>query len=132
MILDSTNLYSDDQALTGDAASTNIIDHGANRDVGPGNPLRVSITITEAFDNLTSLDITFQTDDDSAFGSVDFTMELVAIPLASLVAGASFSFVIPRPVSRYTRLNYDVNGSNPANGKITAGIVYDEQANDLS
>ena len=41
MILDKENLFSDDQALTTTAVSENVIDTGAAKDVGPGEPLRV-------------------------------------------------------------------------------------------
>ena len=45
MFLDGQNLYSDAQALTATAASTNLIDHGSDRDLGIGEPLVAVIVV---------------------------------------------------------------------------------------
>ena len=69
MILDLESLFSDDQALTVTAASTNIIDLGATgtpplsstaltRDIGPGMPIDILIQVTVAAGGTTpTLDI---------------------------------------------------------------------------
>lgn len=136
MILDSTNVFSDAQAITATAASTNIIDLGATgtvvggasalvRDIGPGNPLPIRVQIVEAFNTLTSLTIALQVDDNSSFSSAK-TVESIVVPLAGLTLGAVVAalYYVPRGTDeRYVRLNYTVTGTNPTLGKVTAGIV---------
>ena len=64
MILSAQQLFSDDQAITATAVSTNVIDLGVagtpygavaalNQDVGKGAGVPVLIQVTEDFDNLT-------------------------------------------------------------------------------
>ena len=80
MIMDRTGLFSNAQAITADAASTNIVDLGATgtvygaasamvRDVGPGREIPLSVTVVETFTNLTSLAIHVEVDDNSSFSS---------------------------------------------------------------
>lgn len=145
MILDDTLVLSDSQAITADAASTNIIDLGAagtsygasvavRRDVGIGTHIPISLTVTETFATLTSLTISVQVDDDVAFGSPTTVATGPAITLASgnLAAGKVINFPaeLPEGVNeRYLRLYYDVGGSNATAGKITAAIVAGRQTN---
>jgi hypothetical protein len=131
MIIDKENLYSEDQAITASAASTNIIDHRVtDPQLGKGGPICIAITITEAFDALTSLTIGFQTDSADSFGSAASLNDTGAIALASLTLGAKFSLYVPVEMAeRYSRLYYTVAGSNPTVGKVHAAIVYDQQTN---
>ncbi|MBL4860750.1 MAG: hypothetical protein JKX96_07820 [Acinetobacter sp.] len=138
-ILSAQEIYSDEQAITGSAASTNVLDFGT-----PGtwvhattpivddkgtSMICLGIQVTEDFDALTSLDISFQTDDNAAFSSAT-TVYTETILLADLVAGKKTAVRhIPfNTLEPYTRVNYTVNGSNPTVGKITAGIVELESA----
>ena len=123
MLLDYENLYSDDQAITADAASTNVVDHGSTKDHGPGESPALLIQVTEAFDALTSLNVKFETATDAAFTTpvVLATQNLV---LADLVVGAQLSISFPSSgLLRYTRCNYDVVGTNPSVGQLTAGLT---------
>lgn len=141
MIFDATLLFSDAQAITGDAASTNYIDLGATgtpyggsalvRDIGPGCPIPISVTVGAAFNSLTSLTINLQVDDNTSFSSAT-TVSSVTYLLAELTAGAILNYpdYVPQGVDeRYFRLQYDVNGTNPSTGNITAGIVAAKQTN---
>lgn len=142
MILDNTLVLSDAQAITADAASTNIIDLGAagtpyghaaavRRDVGIGTNIPISIHVVEAFNNLTSLAILLQVDDDAAFGSPK-TVAQTTILLADLTLGKRPVWPAELPVGtdeRYLRLYYDVTGTAPGTGKITAAIVAGRQSN---
>ena len=121
-ILDRQILFSNEQAITASAASTDVVDLGANRDIGAGEPLYVLVQVMQAFDNLTSLTIALQTSATENFVSpVQLTARTVA--LASLTAGATFSIgPVPGGTLRYVRLYYTVTGSAPTVGKITAGI----------
>lgn len=135
MIFDKQSLFSDAQAITATAASTNVIDLGApgtpqhaaaaiNQDVGAGRPVPLRIQIVEAFNNLTSVTVNVQVDNDEAFGSAT-TVMTVAVPLASLVAGyvVPIEYVPRGSNERYMRLQYVVAGTAPTTGKVTAGLV---------
>jgi len=132
MILDKENLFSDDQAVTTTAASTNVIDTGAAKDSGPGTPMRVLAQVSEAdFAGGTSIAVALQTATDAAFSSPVTLFTTAAIALADLVAGYQFAIgMVPKGALRYLRLNYTVVGTMSA-GKITAGIVFDKQQNDF-
>lgn len=136
MIFDETNLFSDDQAITASAASTNHIDLGAtgtppyganalDRDIGKGTPIPIRVQVTEDFATLTSLTVAIQVDDNNSFSSPVTVMASQAIPVASLVAGYVFNMnYVPRGANeRYLRLNYTVGGSNATAGAVIAGIV---------
>lgn len=135
MIFDAQTRFSNAQAVTASAASTNVIDLGAAgtpfgdnsaiaRDQGIMQiPLRIQVT--EAFATLTSLKVAVQVDDNSAFSSAVTVLETEAIVAASLVAGYQFnidSFPL-KTNERYVRLYYTVAGSDATAGKITAGVV---------
>jgi hypothetical protein len=142
MILDDRLKFSEDQAITADADSTNYMDLGAPGSTYDGVSLqrkldqlgmsKLHVQITEAFDNLTTLDIIVEEASDSSFSADLKDVLTVQVPLAQLVAG----FVVPgfesfpRGISqRYIQFKYNVNGTNPAAGKITAiGVA----ANDAS
>ena len=62
MIIDKTNMFSEEQAVTATAASANIVDLGVSRDVGRGTGVPLLVQVTEAFDELTSLTVTVQTE----------------------------------------------------------------------
>lgn len=117
MILDSQNQYSSAQALTATAVSTNIIDHGADRNLGIGEPLAVVVVVTVALDGTTgdeTYTVTIQADDNSGFASA-----ATVAPAFSLTRGAAAgtTYVIPIPpdtlTERYSRLNYTLGGTTP-------------------
>ena len=135
MILDKQTLLSDAQAITGDAASSNVLDLHAlaktaynqaqlRHNVGLGMEIPLLIQVVEDFDALTSLAIIVQTDDNSGFGSPKEILRQVVL-LADLKAGfISVIDKLPRGIKeRYVRVYYDVTGANPTVGKITAGIA---------
>lgn len=143
MIFDNTLLFSDAQAVTADAGSTNVVDLGATgtpqgasaalvRDIGKGCKVPLSITVVEAFNNLTTLQISLQSDDNSGFASPKTVAMSGQIALADLTAGKQIDFpdYIPQGANeRYLRLYYDVTGTAPSTGKITAGVVAARQTN---
>ena len=124
-ILDRLNLFSNEQAITATAASTDIIDLGSSRDVGAGEESTVLVQVVTTFDALTSLTIALQTSSTENFASpVQLTAATVA--LADLTVGRKFSIgTVPRGTLRYLRLYYTVTGSSPTVGKITAGVAVD-------
>ncbi len=129
MLLDQQVLFSAAQAITATAASTNVIDTGSNKDVGKYGDIPLLIQVVEGFNNLTSLTVTVQTDDNSAFSSAADVLSMT-IPLASLVLGYKSPVItLPMKMERYIRLNYTVTGTAPTTGKVTAGITGGVQTN---
>lgn len=127
MILDSTQLYSDDQALTTTAVSTNVIDHGligssANpRNIGRGNHVRLMVLVTVALVGGTSLEVHLQTG--STATPTTIIAESQAIVAATLVAGYRFDLqFIPDLVERFTRINYVIVGTFTA-GQVTTALL---------
>ena len=144
MIFDRTLLFSNAQAITADAASTDIVDlratgtvYGAaaalTRDVGKGECIPLLIQVVEAFNTLTSLRVVVQCDDNDSFSSAKDVTE-VTLPLASLTAGRTFPMIcVPPGVNeRYLRIYYDVIGTAPTLGKVTAGVVMGVQTNGVT
>jgi hypothetical protein len=142
MLLDENTLFSDDQAITASAASTNYMDLQAGstppgapaalvQKIGGGNDIPLLIQVTEAFATLTSLTVTIQVDDNTSFSSATTVASSHAVPAASLVAGYQFPLVtLPNTVNeRYVRLYYTVGGSNATAGTITASIATGLQTN---
>ena len=139
MIIDTSLVFSNQQAVTTSAPSTNAIDLGATgipfgatqplaRDIGLGEPVALSVSVSQGFAGLTSLQVSVQTSPDGInWTSVDTS---AAIPAASLVAG--YLFAVPKIVqeanARYLQLYYTVVGTATA-GAINAAVVSGRQSN---
>lgn len=116
MYIDSLLEFSRAQALSASGASTNIIDLGSDRDIGPGRPLWVVVSPSVAADNTTgdeTYSIALQTDDNAAFSSPT-TIATVAPAAAALTAGSRFVIGMPFANERYLRLNYTLGGTTPS------------------
>lgn len=126
MQLDNESLFSDKQAITATAASTNVLHTalGKLKEIAFGTPVPLLIQVEEAFATCTSVKVAVQTATDEAFTNPVTLAETAAIPVASLVAGYRFPInFMPKGNKGYTRLYYTVAGSNATAGKITAGFV---------
>ncbi len=138
-ILSAQETFSNAQAITATAASTNVIDFGAPGtwvhsstpviDDKGNSRIPLLIQVTEAFDNLTSLTVTLQADNDEAFGSPT-SLYAETIALADLQPGKKTAVrVIPyNATERYLRVHYTVTGTAPTAGRITAAIASAESA----
>ena len=137
MLLDMQSMFSDAQAITATAVSTNVIDFGTpgkpqhakapiHQDIGKGRPIQLLVQIVETFNTLTSLTVTLQKDTVEGFGSPETVFTTGAIPLAQLVAGKRFPpFYLPEGLDqRFARLSYTVAGTSPTTGRVTAGLVF--------
>lgn len=125
MYLDAQLLYSDAQALVATAVSTNIVDHGADRNLGIGEPLAIVVIVDVALDRTTGDEtyaVTLQTDDNAAFSSAT----TVTGPVSLLTYAAGTKFIIPVPpdtlMERFSRLNYTLGGITPT-GTVTAFMI---------
>jgi hypothetical protein len=135
MILDKLLRFSDAQAITASAASTDVIDLGVLADYNVGYELEVLLLVTEAFTAsgagtlVTALE-----------GSVDNSAwtvmaETAAIGKAALTAGSQIArWTLPGPIAgqanpRYFRINYTVATGPMTAGKVTAAILLDRPRN---
>ena len=100
MLLDGETQFSNRQAITTTAVSTNIIDLGATgtranntspltRDIG-GWDNDLLIQVTQDFAGGTSVQVQIQTDDNAAFASPTTVASSEVAPVASLKAGYRF------------------------------------------
>lgn len=122
MLIDQELVFSDGQAITADAASTHVVD-GRVAGIGAGNPIEVVAKIDEAFNTLTSLDVSLQSSTDEAFTS-PVTHQKVNVLLAGLTINKVIDLgTVPDSANRYLRLYYDVQGTNPSTGKVTGFLA---------
>lgn len=118
------DIFSDDQAITADAASTNYVDVG--KFAGRGEPVSIRVRVTEAFNNLTSMHVSV-TECDTTGGSYTDVVSTPEVLLASLVVGYEFVLrFLPKVTDRYVKLHYDITGTAPTTGKIAAEVVEGE------
>ena len=119
MLLDAQCLFSENQAITASAASTNVVKFGK----GEFTFVPLLIQVTQDFATLTSLTVKVQTATDAAFTTaVDLASSTIAV--AGLTTGTVIPInYIPRGNLGYIRIYYTVTGSNATTGKITAGVV---------
>lgn len=135
MIMDQQNLFSDAQAITASANSSNVIDtlpggQNTKSGIGDGQDISLFALVGTSFATLTSMNIQLVSADDSGLSTNAIVhYDSGAIPVASLTAKA-------RPVQldlpygkyrRYVGLKFVVNGSAATAGTITVGLVEDLQ-----
>ena len=122
-MLDDSLKFSEDQAITATATSTNIIDLGNKREVAFGNPVSLYIMIKESFNTLTSLTFTVKTSANSDMSSAS-ELASCTVALANLTKGKRVPLAFfPCGNKRYAQLTYTVTGSNPSTGKISAYLA---------
>lgn len=142
MILSAQQLFSDDQAITASADSTNVIDLGApgtpygaaaaiNQDIGKGNPVTILVQVTTAMAAAGAATLTFNisTGATTALGTTIATVGPIA--KADLVAGYQIPIqVLPNKINeRYLGIEYVVATGPMTAGNVTAGITMGNQTN---
>jgi hypothetical protein len=115
MIIDKLLQFSADQALTEDAKSTNSVDFGANRPVGPGEPLWLCLVCKVAPGGTSpTLDVSVETDDNSSFSSATAIASSAQLNGTNFPAGTVYSMPWPSALQeQYCRLDYDLGGTTP-------------------
>lgn len=122
-MLDSQLMFSEKQAITATAASTNVIDLGTKREVAFGTPIPLLADIKETFNNCTSVTFAVQTATDSAF-TTPVTLVSTTVLLADLVKGNRIPLVfMPAGNLGFTRMYYTVTGTAPTTGKVSACLT---------
>lgn len=134
MIIDNNLLFSDAQAVTAAAVSTNVIDTGplfsgnTGRRIGNGKRAYIFITVDVAFTDASSnstLAVTIETDDNSSMSSAT-TIATLTTFAALTAAGTKVFFPIPHATyERYVALRYTPANGDLSTGTLTAGIVLD-------
>lgn len=135
MYIDKQALFSDDQAITVDAESTNFIDLGDDASeiqaIVEKGDIDVLVQVTTALTGGTSLAVRLDTSDSSTFSTSTTLLQTAAIAAASLVEGYQFRLgKLPIGTLRYIRTYYDVVGTFSA-GAVTAALVLDRQTNGI-
>jgi hypothetical protein len=132
MIIDYENQFSEDQAVTATAASTNVIDFGDTKDHAKGNPLMLEIVCTETAvsGGSTTVDFALEVDSTTTF-TPDASFPLATgVAKATLVAGyVVYRGALPEGLLQYARIKYTVNTANLTAGKFSAHIVDAFQSN---
>ena len=134
MILDKLLMFSEAQAVTASAASTDVIDlgpiDGTRRDIGVGYPLElfVNVNTTAAAAGAATVNIQLQTSpDNSTWTTLTSSGDLA---LSALTSGKRvMSQKVPQGVQRYLRVNYAVGTGPLTAGAFTAGINLDVDNN---
>lgn len=141
MIVDNSEIFSDSQAITATADSTNTIDLGApgtpygapvavEQDIGKGlQRIPLAVNVTQGFNNLTSLTIALQVSPDNSTFKVVSQRTYLAAEIAA-VGQLDFPAHFPNGTNaRYAKLTYTVAGTAPTTGKIFAAPVAARQSN---
>ncbi|MGQ7806317.1 Bbp16 family capsid cement protein [Hafnia alvei] len=134
MILDKLLMFSEAQAVTATAASTDVIDlgpiDGTRRDIGVGYPLEFWTTVntTATASGAATVNVQLQTSpDNSTWTTIASSGDLA---LSALVAGKRIvSQKVPSGVQKYLRVNYTVGTGPLTAGAFTSGINLDVDNN---
>ena len=113
MYVDALLQFSDAQALTADAPSTNVIDLSVARDIGVGRDLYVVVNVVA--DLTGTLQVNVETDDNDAFSSATVSADIGSLPAAA-VAGTVLLYKLSPAVMNERYIRLDLNG-------VTAGSV---------
>tara|TARA_R110000796_G_scaffold175279_1_gene292314 strand:+ start:108 stop:533 length:426 start_codon:yes stop_codon:yes gene_type:complete len=114
MFVDSKLEFSDAQALTATAVSTNVLPVSGN--IGPGEPMAVAVTVNVAADTTTgneTYQFILQTATDAAFTSAINLITTEAFDGSTLLEGKTFMVPVGSNNLSYLRMNYVLGGTTP-------------------
>lgn len=125
-ILDKGLEFSDAQAVTASAASTNVIDCGvANPNTGRVNALHLQVACNTTADSSgDAATVTIKLEDSADDSSFAVIAQSTAIAQATCVAGTIlWTIQIPPTHRRYLRLTYTIGTENLTAGKFDAFLT---------
>ncbi|RUM90702.1 MAG: hypothetical protein DSZ27_08405 [Thiomicrospira sp.] len=129
MIIDETNIFSEDQTLTASAASTNVIDLGVARDIGKGVPIPIVIQLTnDATGTTPTMKAAIQVSVDEAFSAPITVAESEVLTSPKAGDRVSLNYIPRGTDKRYARVYYTLGGTTPSMD-VTAGVVASHQDN---
>ena len=126
MTFDAENMFSENQTITASAVSQRVVRAGAN--AGDGEPLFISLFVSEGFEGAGSVSVSVQHADtvDSTFTTVQSSGNL---PASSLPKGAAIHLgSLPPRTKPCLRLQYVVTGA-VGSGAINAALMANRQTN---
>ncbi len=124
MYIDKDLQFSDAQALTSTAASTNLIDLGSDRNIGGGETKWIVVSCDVALAGTSpTLDVALQTDDNASFSSA--TDIVASVQKTAMAVGDKIVLAVPYENERYLRLNYTMGGTTPT-ASVTAWLTDQE------
>lgn len=131
MIFDAHGLFSDAQALTANAASTNYVNLGAARNIGVGENLYVVVSVdTTLADTGSNSTVTVDLQGDSTTSFTPDGLQTLFIIPAVTAAGSVFAARISPDFAsnyQYIRLNYTMTNGDLSAGAVTAFLTHDVQ-----
>lgn len=132
MLIDRQNQFSDAQSVTATAASTDIIDLGAVRNIGVGEELYIVFLVTTTFVGAAgTITPSLQTDDNAGFASAATVRTYDTIPTLSPAGTYRFyrlePFTAAGVYERYIRVLYTVAGTLSTSG-ISGFLTHDIKA----
>lgn len=141
MLMSNQQLFSDSQALTTTAASTNVIDLGATgtvldapaalvRDIGKGKPIPIFVRLdVDSGGTNPTLTVAVQIDTVENFASATTVVTSETLTGGSAGDEVYVEVYLPEGVNeRYLRLNYTLAGTSPTY-TVTAGVVMAKSSN---
>lgn len=140
MLLDGYVMFSNAQALTATADSTNILDMQNARDLGIAEQKSLKIfVVTQAAllsGGATTLQVQLQGSTDASTWTTMYDTGALAKATITAAGTRIASFDMPRPVvgqalPRYYKLVYTIATGPFTSGSVSAAIVLDDQANVL-
>lgn len=141
MLISAQQTFSDAQALTGTAVSTNVIDLGATgtvlnapaalvRDIGKGNPVAIFVRLNVAAGGTSpTIIVDVEVDDNVGFSSAT-TVASSAIKAGGAAGDEIYlSVYLPEGTNeRYLRLNYTLGGTSPTY-TVTSAVTLGKSSN---
>lgn len=138
MLLDGYLLFSNNQAITATADSTNVLDTQTARDlaIGDSPALKIFVATTAALlsAGATTLAIDLQGSTDASTWTTMASLPAQAKTAVTAAGTRIWSIDLPRPIAgqalpRYYKLVYTVATGPFTAGTVSAGIILDDQAN---
>jgi len=114
-VLDKNEQFSDSQALTATADSTNYRDNTIDRDMGAGEPMAAIIYVETVLGGTSSptIAVSIETDDNTSFSSGRVIATSKAYTVAEVDDGVEIVVPMPMTNERYLQLIYTLTGTSP-------------------